>query len=421
MKKATTIIFFLLIATFSNYAQLIKVLVPDRVFDGEEMHEGWAVRVEGENIAEVGPAQDILQRFRGIPIDLEGMTLMPGMIEGHSHVLLHPYDEVSWNDQVLKESIAERSIRAAQHATANLMAGFTTIRDLGSEGAGYADIGIKQAIEKGVISGPRMLVAGPAIVATGSYGPKGFAEHVSVPLGAHEADGIDNLIKEVRRQIGGGADIVKVYADYRWGPNGQAMPTFTQQELDIIVDIASSSGRPVVAHAATAEGMRRATMAGVQTIEHGDGGTPDVFRLMADRGVALCPTLAAGDAILQYRGWKKGEEADPPRIVQKKKSFKQALEAGVTIVAGGDVGVFTHGTNVRELEMMVEYGMTTMAVLKSVTSGNADALGLLNLGRIKAGKSADIIAVEGKPEEDISALRKVVMVMKNGEVVKNNE
>jgi len=148
MKKATTIIFFLLIATFSNYAQLIKVLVPDRVFDGEEMHEGWAVRVEGENIAEVGPAQDILQRFRGIPIDLEGMTLMPGMIEGHSHVLLHPYDEVSWNEQVLKESIAERSIRAAQHATANLMAGFTTIRDLGSEGAGYADVGIRQAIEK---------------------------------------------------------------------------------------------------------------------------------------------------------------------------------------------------------------------------------------------------------------------------------
>lgn len=421
MKKTTITFFFLLIATFSTYAQLIKVLVPDRVFDGEEMHEGWAVRVEGENIAEVGPAQDILQRFRGIPIDLEGTTLMPGMIEGHSHVLLHPYDEVSWNDQVLKESVAERAIRAAKHAEANLMAGFTTIRDLGSEGAGYADVGIRQAIEKGVIPGPRMLVAGPAIVATGSYGPKGFAEHVKVPLGANQADGIDDLIQEVRRQIGGGADIVKVYADYRWGPNGEAMPTFTQQELDIIVDIASSSGRPVVAHAATAEGMRRATMAGVQTIEHGDGGTPDVFQLMAERGVALCPTLAAGDAILQYRGWKKGEEADPPRIVQKKKSFKQALEAGVTIVAGGDVGVFTHGTNVRELEMMVEYGMSTMAVLKSVTSGNADALGLQHLGRIKAGMYADIIAVEENPGKDISTLRNVVLVMKNGVFIKRKD
>jgi imidazolonepropionase-like amidohydrolase len=202
---------------------------------------------------------------------------MPGMIEGHSHILLHPYNEVSWNDQVLKESQAERVIRAANHAKANLMAGFTTIRDLGSEGAGYADVGVKQSIEKGIIPGPRMLVAGPAIVATGSYGPKGFAPHVKVPLGANEADGIDALIREVRRQIGGGADIIKVYADYRWGPNGEAMPTFTQEELEIIVDVASSSGRPVVAHAATAEGMRRAAMAGVQTIEHGDGGTPEVF------------------------------------------------------------------------------------------------------------------------------------------------
>jgi imidazolonepropionase-like amidohydrolase len=418
MNKLTISIFTLLLIAFSLHAQSIKVLVPDRIFDGEQIHEGWAVRVEGNTITEVGPAREILQGYRGVPTELPGTTLMPGMIEGHSHVLLHPYDEVSWNDQVLKESQAERAIRAANHAKANLMAGFTTIRDLGSEGAGYADVGVKQSIEKGIIPGPRMLVAGPAIVATGSYGPKGFAPHVQVPLGANEADGIDALIQEVRRQIGGGADVVKVYADYRWGPNGEAMPTFTQQELEIIVDVASSSGRPVVAHAATAEGMRRAAMAGVQTIEHGDGGTPDVFRLMADKDVALCPTLAAGDAILQYNGWKKGAEADPPRIVQKKKSFKQALEAGVTMVAGGDVGVFTHGTNVRELEMMVEYGMNTMAVLKSVTSGNAEALKLEGLGYLKKAYLADIIAVEGKPEEDIKALRRVKMVMKNGEVYK---
>jgi imidazolonepropionase-like amidohydrolase len=416
MNKLTQSIFFLFLTVFSLHAQSIKVLVPDRVFDGEQVHEGWAVRVEGNTIAAVGPAREILEGYRGVPTELPGTTLMPGMIEGHSHILLHPYNEVSWNDQVLKESQAERVIRAANHAKANLMAGFTTIRDLGSEGAGYADVGVKQSIEKGIIPGPRMLVAGPAIVATGSYGPKGFAPHVKVPLGANEADGIDALIREVRRQIGGGADIIKVYADYRWGPNGEAMPTFTQQELEIIVDVASSSGRPVVAHAATAEGMRRAAMAGVQTIEHGDGGTPEVFKLMADRGVALCPTLAAGDAILQYNGWKKGEEADPPRIVQKKKSFKQALEAGVTIVAGGDVGVFSHGTNVRELEMMVEYGMNVMDVLKSVTSGNANALKLEGMGYLKKGYLADIIAVEGMPEEDIKALRKVTMVMKNGEV-----
>lgn len=415
-KETITLLLSIILTSFSITAQQIKVLVPDRVFDGEEVHEGWAVRVEGEKITAVGPTEDILKSFRGIATELPGTTLMPGMIEGHSHILLHPYNEVSWNDQVLKESQAERVIRAANHAKANLMAGFTTIRDLGSEGAGYADVGVKESINKGIIPGPRMLVAGPAIVATGSYGPKGFAPHVQVPLGANEADGIDDLIREVRRQIGGGADIIKVYADYRWGPNGEAMPTFTQQELEILVDVAGSSGRPVVAHAATAEGMRRAAMAGVQTIEHGDGGTPDVFQLMADRGVALCPTLAAGDAILQYNGWKKEEDADPPRIVQKKKSFKQALAAGVKIVAGGDVGVFTHGTNVRELEMMVEYGMNPQDVLKAATSGNAQTLKLEGLGYIKKGYWADLIAVEGKPEEDIKALRKVVMVMKNGEI-----
>ena len=418
MNKLTISLLTLFFTGFFLNAQSIKVLVPDRVFDGKELHEGWAVRIEGNKIVEAGPAKEILNGFRGIATELPGTTLMPGMIEGHSHVLLHPYDEVSWNDQVLKESVSERVIRGANHAKANLMAGFTTIRDLGSEGAGYADVGIKQAIEKGVIPGPRMLVAGPAIVATGSYGPKGFAPHVKVPLGANEADGIDNLIQEVRRQIGGGADIIKVYADYRWGPNGEAMPTFTREELDIIVDIASSSGRPVVAHAATAEGMRRAAMAGVQTIEHGDGGTADVFELMAQRGVALCPTLAAGDAILQYNGWKKGQDADPPRIVRKKASFKLALEAGVTIVAGGDVGVFSHGTNARELEMMAEYGMSNMDVLKSVTSVNASILHLDMLGQIKKGFLADIIAVEGKPEEDIKALSKVTFVMKAGEIYK---
>jgi len=278
------------------------------------------------------------------------------------------------------------------------------------------DVGVKAAIDKGVIPGPRLLVAGPAIVATGSYGPKGFAPHVEVPLGAAPADGRDGLTREVRRQIGGGADLIKVYADYRWGPKGEAMPTFTLEELRLIVELAAGSGRPVVAHSATAEGMRRATLAGVATIEHGDGGTPEVFRLMAERGVALCPTLAAGDAILQYRNWKKGEEPDPPRILQKKKSFRQALEAGVSIVAGGDVGVFSHGDNVRELEMMVEYGMTAAEVLHAVTSGNAELLGLDDRGRIAPGLLADLIAVEGRPEVNISDLRRVRWVMKDGRV-----
>lgn len=394
-----------------------QLLKPERVFDGYEMHDDWWVVVNSNKIEWVGPSGNYKGQKGTTEIDLAGLTLMPGLIEGHSHILLHPYNETGWNDQVLVESEAERVARAVVHCEASLMAGVTTMRDLGSEGAGYADVGVKQAIEKGVIPGPRLIVAGRAIVATGSYGPKGFHEGVSVPLGAEPADGHDDLIRVVRDQIGKGADIIKVYADYRWGPDGQAMPTFSEEELRTIVEVAASSGRPVVAHAATAEGMRRAVNAGVYTIEHGDGGTKEVFELMASKGVALCPTLAAGDAISQYRGWNKGVDPDPERIVGKKKSFKMALDAGVQMVFGGDVGVFTHGDNVRELEMMVEYGMPTEAVLKSATSENARLLGIDNkLGAVREGLLADLIAVAGSPEKNISALRNVSFVMKDGTV-----
>lgn len=390
----------------------------DQLFDGERIQSNWTVVIKDGLIHEIGPDANIVLPEDSEVIQLKDQLLMPGMIEGHSHILLHPYNETSWNDQVLKETFAERALRAGNHLKSSLLAGITTMRDLGSEGAGYLDVGIKKSVEKGIIIGPDLLVAGPAIVATGSYGPKGFAEHVTVPLGANEADGYDNLIGEVRRQIGGGADVIKVYADYRWGPHGEAMSTFTIEELKTIVEIANSSGRPVVAHAATEEGMRRATLAGVSTIEHGDGGTRKVYELMKEYGVALCPTLAAGDAIMQYRGWNKGVDPDPERIVNKKKSFALALEVGVNIVAGGDVGVFPHGENVREFEMMVAYGMTDEQVLKNATSVNADLLGLSDRGRLMKGKKADIISVMGNPSEDISKLRKVGLVMKDGIVYK---
>jgi imidazolonepropionase-like amidohydrolase len=333
-------------------------------------------------------------------------------------LFLHPYNETSWNDQVLKESRAERLARAVVHAKNTLMAGFTTVRDLGTEGAGYDDVGLKEAIEKGIIPGPRMLVATRAIVATGSYGPKELNYDIEAPKGAAEADG-DNLLKEVRTQIGKGADLVKIYADYRWGINREAMPTFTIEELKKVVEAASSSGRMVVAHASTVEGMRRAILAGVSTIEHGNNGTPEIFALMKEKNVALCPTLAATDATSQYSGWIKGSP-ETEIIKMKRKSFSDALKAGVTICMGGDVGVYAHGDNAREMEMMVDYGMQPSQVLRASTSVNADVFRInKSVGRILTGLLADVIAVEGDPSRNIHDIRNIKLVMKNGVFYKN--
>lgn len=391
------------------------LLRPDRVFDGEQMHEGWAVVVQGRFIKAAGPAASLSVPDGAVTLDLKGATLLPGLIEGHSHLFLHPYNEVSWNDQVLKESRAERVARAVVHARKTLLAGFTTTRDLGTEGAGYDDVGLKQAIEKGVIPGPRILCATRAIVATGSYGPKELAYDIESPHGAAEADGLEGLTHEVRTQIGKGADVVKVYADYRWGINGAAEPTFTVEELKKVVEVASSSGRIVAVHTSTTEGMRRAIEAGVTTIEHGDGGTPELFAEMKAKGIALCPTLAAGDAILQYGGWRKGIDPEPERIKEKRASFREAMAAGVIICMGGDVGVFPHGDNAREMEMMAEYGMKPIDVLRSATSVNADVFRISkHVGRIRPGLFADILVVEGDPVVNISQVRKVVWVMKDG-------
>ena len=248
-------------------------------------------------------------------IDLPGTTLLPGLIDAHSHIFLHPYNEAIWNDQVMKETLAYRTIAAVIYCKDTLLAGFTSLRDLGTEGAEYADVSVQKAINEGRIPGPRLQVATKAIVATASYGPgpRGFATNFELPRGAEEVSGVDQMLWAVRDQIGHGADWVKLYADYRRGPNGSNVPTLTLAEMQAAVEEAKSAGRPVAVHASHPEGMRRAVVAGAQTIEHGYGGTDEIFALMAEKGVALLPDARRPGSVgdLQPGLQARRVEADP--------------------------------------------------------------------------------------------------------------
>jgi imidazolonepropionase-like amidohydrolase len=395
------------------------LLRPAQVFDGvnPQPHPGWQVLVDGDRIAAAGP--NVAAPAGAKVIDLPRATLMPGMIEGHSHLFLHPYNETLWDDQVLHEPLALRTARAVVQAERTLDAGFTTERDLGTEGAGFADVGLKKAIDQGIVPGPRLLVATRAIVARGAYGPKGFEPGVAVPQGAQEVAGVDEIIRAVRDQVAAGADIVKFYADYHWGKGEPSRPTLSQAELNAGVAAAHDAGRLVAVHASTAEGMRRAVLAGADTIEHGFQGTAEVFKLMHDRGTALCPTIAASEAYARYFEHWDGKEPAPESVQENRRSFRLAMQAGVPICMGGDVGVFAHGQNWLEMDAMQRAGMPAAQVMIATTSGNARIIRLTDRGEVKPGLLADLVAVDGDPTRDVNAVRSVRLVMKGGQVVKS--
>jgi imidazolonepropionase-like amidohydrolase len=397
----------------------VLVLTGARVLEpsGERFIDPRDIFVAGGRITVVSLPGRITPPPGAVTLDLTGLYLIPGLIDLHSHLLLHPYNETPWDDQVLRESLESRTIRAVAAARATVEAGFTTVRDLGTEGAGFADVALRDAVAAGTIPGPRIFAATRALVASGSYGPAGFDPRWEMPKGAQVVDGADGIRRGVREQVAAGADWIKVYADYRRRPGDPSTPTFSQEELAAAVEEARSAGRPVAAHANTAEGIRRAVMAGVATIEHGSGATDELLALMRQRKVALCPTLAASEAIARYAGWKGGEP-EPDRVRESRQMFARALASGVTIACGSDVGVFAHGDNARELELMVAYGMKPKAALKAATVTAAEVLGKQEeLGRIAQGYAADLVALSGDPMANISALRNPAAVVRNGVVV----
>ena len=376
--------------------------------------------IEGDRIRQIG----VTAPAGAEVIDLSGETCLPGLIDTHTHVLLQgDVTEADYDVQLLKESPQYRTILATVNARRALDYGFTTIRDLETEGAGYSDVDLKRAINEGVIPGPRMQVATRAMDVTGAYPLLGYAPNVPAPHGVLVVDGADEARKAVREQIMYGADWIKVYADrgYRVRDNGvlDDIPTFTMDELRAIVDEAHRERHKVASHAMALQGVHNSVEAGVDTIEHGYYIADDDLKTMAARGIYYVPTIYVGIYVAQGRA-AEGATVWVKMTAIHEDTFRRAMKAGVKIAFGTDAGGFPWTENpAQEFEYMVKWGMTPAEAIRSATATAAELLGMQNeIGTIEPGKLADIVAVPGDPLKDISLLEKVDFVMKGGVVEK---